>query len=142
MSSITIKDHIVGIGGIFFKSKNPKKLTEWYESLLGFTPQVPYNDKDTVITFKWRTFDGANHNTVWAPFKENTTYFAPSKQSFMINYIVKDLAGLLDKLIKQGIQIIDSVKEYPYGKFASILDIEGNKIEFWEPNQDFFKDKY
>jgi len=138
----SIQRHIIGIGGVFFKSKNPKKLIDWYKTLLGFTLQVPYSAADTAITFKWRTFDGENHNTVWAPFKEDTNYFEPSNRSFMFNYIVKDLAGLVDKLAKQGIQIIDPIKEYPYGRFASILDIEDNKLEFWEPNRDFFKDKY
>ena len=142
MNTPTTRHHILGIGGIFFKSRDPKKLTKWYESLLGFAPQVPYSEDDTAITFKWRTFEGENHNTVWAPFNEDTNYFDPSNQSFMINYIVKDLVGLLEKLNKQGIQIIESIKEYPYGKFASILDIENNKVEFWEPNSDFFKDKY
>ncbi|HUT82796.1 MAG TPA: VOC family protein [Candidatus Bathyarchaeia archaeon] len=137
-----IKDHIIGIGGIFFKSKNPDKLTDWYKSTLGFSVQVPYSEDDTAITFKWKTFEGENHNTVWAPFKEDTDYFAPSHKNFMINYIVKDIEGLILKLEQKGVKLIDHLKEYPYGKFASILDIEENKIEFWEPNMDFFKDKY
>ena len=138
----SIRDHILGIGGIFFKSKNPNLLTQWYIDNLGFSPRVPYSSDDTAITFKWRTFEGDNQNTVWAPFREETDYFQPSSKSFMINYIVRDIDELLTKLRQKGIQTVESIKEYPYGKFASILDIEGNKIEFWEPNREFFKDKY
>ncbi|MBN1329722.1 MAG: VOC family protein [Candidatus Heimdallarchaeota archaeon] len=138
----SVESHIVGIGGIFFKSRNPDELTEWYKSALGFSVQVPYTKDDTAISFKWKTFEGENQNTLWAPFKEDTTYFSPSHKNFMINYIVKDIIGLMLKLEKKGIKPIDSIKEYPYGKFVSIVDIEGNKIEFWEPNKYYFKNKY
>ncbi|NHJ86339.1 MAG: VOC family protein [Asgard group archaeon] len=141
-SNISIETHIIGIGGIFFKSKNPDELVEWYKSTLGFSVQVPYTKDDTAISFRWKSFDGENQNTVWAPFKEDTTYFSPSQKNFMINYIVKDLDGLMLKLEKKGIKSNDSIKEYPYGRFTSIMDIEGNKIEFWEPNREYFKDKY
>ena len=142
MNSLTVEDHIIGIGGIFFKSKDPEKLTEWYKSTLGFSVQVPYSEDDTAITFKWKTFEDENQNTVWAPFSKDTTYFAPSDKNFMINYIVKDIEGLLVKLKEKGIKQISPIKSYPYGKFTSILDIENNKIEFWEPDTEFFKDKY
>ena len=138
----TIKSHIVGIGGIFFKSKDPDKLIEWYKSVLGFEAQVPYSEDDTAITFKWKSSNGTNQNTVWAPFKEDTNYFDPSDRQFMINYIVKDIEGLISKLKAKGIKPINKIRKYPYGRFASILDIENNKIEFWEPDKEFFQEKY
>lgn len=139
---MSIQSHIVGIGGIFFKAKNPEVLQEWYEEKLGFSVQVPYDEKDTAITFKWKNFENENHNTVWAPFPENTDYFKPSNKSFMINYIVKDMEGLFAKLSTMGIDLVGSIRTYKYGKFSHIIDPEGNKVEFWEPNREFFKDKY
>ncbi|MHA2168774.1 MAG: VOC family protein, partial [Candidatus Kariarchaeaceae archaeon] len=99
-------------------------------------------EDDTAITFGWKTFDGENNNTVWAPFKEDTEYFSPSKKEWMLNYVVKDIEGLLAKLKKKGIERVGKLDTYEYGKFVRILDPEGNKIEFWEPDSEFFKDKY
>ena len=134
--------HIIGIGGIFFKSKNPGELQNWYKDHLGFSTQTPYMDGDDAITFKWRNWDGISENTVWAPFPNDTTYFEPSEKEFMINYIVKDLEGLLEKLKIKGIIPIGSVSTHPFGKFVQIVDPEGNKIEFWEPDRGHFADKY
>jgi predicted enzyme related to lactoylglutathione lyase len=137
----SIKDFIVGVGGIFFKSKNPDNLRKWYKDTLGF--QSPSgSDEDPTITFNWKSFDGENHSTVWGPFAQDSDYFSPSSKDFMINYIVNDLEKLLIILTKQGIQQIGDILIEEYGKFAWILDPEGNKIEFWEPNKEFFKDKY
>ncbi|NPD90657.1 MAG: VOC family protein [Asgard group archaeon] len=140
--SSILTDHIVGFGGFFFKSKDPKGLTKWCQELLGFTTQVPYTKEDTAITFRWKSFDGVNQNTVWAPFKEGGDYFAPSQKKWMINLIVKDIEQLLTKLLAQGVQQIGKIEEESYGKFAWILDPEDNKIELWEPNREFFADKY
>jgi predicted enzyme related to lactoylglutathione lyase len=141
-SSSFLDDHIIGFGGFFFLSKDPQALTSWYKEKLGFTTQVPYTKDDSAITFRWKSFDGVNQNTVWAPFKEDGGYFAPSKKEWMINIIVKDIEALLAKLTTQGIQQIGKIEEESYGKFAWILDPENNKIEFWEPNREFFADKY
>jgi predicted enzyme related to lactoylglutathione lyase len=140
--SSILNDHIVGFGGFFFKSKDPQSLTQWYQKMLGFTTQVPYTEDDSAITFRWKSFDDVNQNTVWAPFKEGGDYFAPSKKEWMINLIVKDIEGLLTKLTVQGVQQIGKIEEESYGKFAWILDPEDNKIEFWEPNREFFAEKY
>ncbi|MHA2027947.1 MAG: VOC family protein [Candidatus Kariarchaeaceae archaeon] len=136
------QSHIIGIGGIFFKSKNPNSLQKWYEDKLGFSVQVPYDDTDTAITFKWKTFDGENHNTVWAPWPQDATYFEPSKSSWMINYVVRDMEVLIGKLQSDGIEVSDEIKTYSYGKFGWAMDPEGNKIEFWEPDKEFFATKY
>ena len=86
--------------------------------------------------FEW--FQGAdstqNGFTQWSPFIETTKYFAPSTKDFMINYRVDNMDMLLDELKKNNVTILDTVQEASYGKFVHILDIEGNKIELWEPN--------
>ena len=133
---------IIGIGGVFFKAEDPKNLQSWYMNNLGFSSQVPYSNDDDAITFAWKSLSNENENTVWAPFKNDTDYFNPSKKDWMINYIVRDIEGLLNYLISKGIKPIDELKTYLFGKFVHILDPEGNKIEFWEPNKEFFKNKY
>lgn len=119
-----------GIGGIFFKCKDPKKVREWYEKHLGFTT----NQYGAV--FEW--YQGADSTkkafSQWSPFNENTRYFEPSEKDFMINYRVSDLEGLVKQLKKDGVTLCDSMEIYSYGKFIHVMDIEGNKIELWEPN--------
>ncbi|MCE7735628.1 MAG: VOC family protein [Candidatus Heimdallarchaeota archaeon] len=137
-----VKSHIIGIGGVFFKANNASNLQKWYKETLGFSSQLPYDETDTAITFRWKTSDGENHNTVWAPFPKDTKYFEPSKSSWMINYVVRDIEGLIEKLQNDGIQVVDEIQSYSYGKFGWALDPENNKIEFWEPDKEFFADKY
>lgn len=120
---------VTGIGGIFFKSKDPKKMTEWYQKNLGLNTN-PYG-----ATFEW--FEGDDNTqkgqTQWTPFPETTKYFAPSTKDFMINYRVENLEALVEELQKNGVTILDKIETYDYGKFIHILDAEGNKIELWEP---------
>jgi len=119
-----------GIGGIFFKCKDPKKVREWYQTHLGL------NTNEYGAVFEWR--QGADTTkkgfTQWSPFNEKTKYFAPSTKEFMINYRVENLDLLLDQLRKDSVTILDKIEIADYGKFIHILDIEGNKIELWEPN--------
>ena len=121
---------VTGIGGIFFKCKDPKKLREWYQAHLGLNT----NQYGTV--FEW--YQGADSTkkgfSQWSPFKETTKYFEPSTKEFMINYRVENLAALIDELKKEGVTITDTLQTVDYGKFVHIMDIEGNKIELWEPN--------
>lgn len=127
---------VTGIGGIFFKSEDPKKLREWYGTHLGF------NVTDWGCTFRW--IDPNNPDakvparTEWSPFKADTEYFSPSEKSFMFNYRVEDLEGLLSALREEGVTVVGAIEEFPYGKFGWILDPEGNKIELWEPKDDGF----
>lgn len=120
---------VTGIGGIFFKCKDPKKLKEWYAKNLGLQ-----TDKYGT-TFEWRT--GADSTmkgyTQWSPFKETTKYFEPSTKDFMINYRVDNLQALVELLKADSVTILDTIESFEYGKFVHILDIEGNKIELWEP---------
>ncbi len=120
---------VTGIGGIFFKSDNPKEMREWYAKNLG----VPATDYGA--TFDWLEKDDPKKegSTTWSPFKEDTKYFEPSKKDFMINYRVEDLEGLVEDLKSNGVTIVDKIEDSPYGKFVHILDLEGNKVELWEP---------
>ena len=121
---------VTSIGGIFFKCKDPKQMREWYKTHLGLIT----NQYGAV--FEWRQgADSAKKGfTQWSPFKETTKYFEPSTKDFMINYRVENLVALVDELKKEGVTIADTIASASYGKFVHIMDIEGNKIELWEPN--------
>ena len=121
---------VSGIGGIFFKCKDPKQVREWYQKHLDLST----NQYGSV--FEW--YQGADSTkkgfTQWSPFNEKTDYFLPSTKEFMINYRVENLDALVLQLKKEGVTITDSIESYDYGKFVHIMDIEGNKIELWQPN--------
>ncbi len=120
---------VTGIGGIFFKCKDPNKMREWYQAHLGL------NTTDYGATFEWRESEDSTKkgSTTWSPFAETTKYFAPSTKNFMINYRVENLEALVDQLTNEGVTIVDKIEDSDYGKFVHILDAEGNKVELWEP---------
>jgi predicted enzyme related to lactoylglutathione lyase len=120
---------VTGIGGIFFKCKDPQKVKEWYKTHLSL------NTDQYGATFKWREASDSTKkgSTQWSPFKETTKYFEPSTKDFMINYRVENLEALVTELKNEGVTIVDTMETYDYGKFIHIMDIEGNKIELWEP---------
>ena len=121
---------VTGIGGIFFKCKDPEKMRNWYQKHLGI-------DTDQYGTcFEWKQANDSSKKgfTQWSPFEENTKYFEPSKQAYMINYRVDNLEKLVETLKQEGIEFTDEIECFDYGKFIHLLDIEGNKIELWEPN--------
>tara|TARA_R110002012_G_scaffold152027_1_gene311965 strand:+ start:1609 stop:1992 length:384 start_codon:yes stop_codon:yes gene_type:complete len=122
-----MKNRVTGIGGVFFKSKDPKASKDWYNKHLGF------NTDDYGATFRWKNDENEECTTQWSPFKEDTTYFEPSKKEFMFNYRVENLVELLKTLKEEGVTVVGKMEEYSYGKFGWILDNEGNKIELWEP---------
>lgn len=122
-----MKNRVTGIGGVFFKSKDPKASKEWYNKHLGF------NTDDYGMTFRWKNEENEECTTQWSPFKEDTMYFEPSKKEFMFNYRVENLVELLKTLKEEGVTVVGKMEEYSYGKFGWILDNEGNKIELWEP---------
>ncbi len=120
---------VTGIGGIFFFSDDPTKTKTWYNENLGIE-----------TTEYGSTFESRNANRPeeinylqWSPFKTGSSYFAPSKKDFMINYRVQNLVGLVKKLKANGVTVLDEMETYDYGKFIHIIDPEGNKIELWEP---------
>lgn len=121
---------VTGIGGIFFKCKDPKKVNEWYKTHLGVDTS-PYGAK-----FEWKDQSASSENgyTLWSPFPDTTKYFEPSEKDFMINYRVENIELLVTELKKEGVTILDEIASYDYGKFVHILDVEGNKIELFEAN--------
>jgi len=128
---------VTGIGGLFFKSKDPKTLREWYKQHLHLDAG-PYGAK-----FDWRQGDDQSKYgcTSWSIFGEKTTYFAPSTKDFMINYRVNNLTHLVEQLQKDGITLVDTSQDSDYGKFIHILDCEQNKIELWEPKLEDYNTK-
>ncbi|NHN26227.1 VOC family protein [Flavobacterium jejuense] len=124
-------EKVTGIGGIFFKCKEPKKVSEWYKNHLGLNT-TPYG-----ATFEWTDASDPTKkgSTQWSPFEASTKYFEPSTKDFMINYRVANIEALVTELKKEGVTILDEITSYDYGKFVHILDIEGNKIELWEPTE-------
>ncbi|MBV9986920.1 MAG: VOC family protein [Chitinophagaceae bacterium] len=121
---------VTGIGGVFFKCKDPRKLREWYKTHLGL------NTNQYGAVFEWH--QGADSTqkgfTQWGPFSETTKYFDPSTREFMINYRVENLEALVELLKQEGVTIADKIETVEYGKFVHIIDLEGTKIELWEPN--------
>lgn len=127
---------VTGIGGVFFKSKDPAKTRDWYKTHLGFTSD------ENGGSFVWRKFDAPESFgfTVWHPFAQNDDYFNLSERDFMINYRVNNLEELIMKLESASVQFVGEVEEYPFGKFAWILDPDGQKVELWEPyDADYFQ---
>ena len=120
---------VTGIGGIFFKCKDPENIKQWYKIHLGFDTD-PYGTK-----FEWRQPEDSTKKgyTIWSPFPEKTDYFEPSTKDFMINYRVENIEALVEELKKEGVTVLDKIETYDFGKFVHILDPEGNKIELWEP---------
>lgn len=123
---------VTGIGGFFFKAENPTELKNWYKKHLGL------NTDDYGCTFWWKNDEGEKCSTQWSPFKSDTNYFEPSKKEFMQNFRVENLEALLVNLNSEKVQILGEMQVFDYGKFASILDLEGNKIELWEPVDKMF----
>ena len=127
-----MKNRVTGIGGVFFKTKDPKAVKEWYNKHLGL------NTDQWGCTFWWKDKDGNDCSTQWSPFREDTTYFEPSRKDFMMNYRVENLEELLVTLKAEGVTVMDGIQKAEEGKFGWIMDLEGNKIELWEPNDEAF----
>lgn len=117
---------VIGIGGLFFKSKNPRELAEWYQKHLG----LDFNGK-VYADFPFE--DSPKGWTTISFFDADTKYFAPSEKPFMLNLRVENLDELLDVLRAEGVKVFEEREDGDYGKFGWILDLDGNKIELWEP---------
>ena len=107
-----MKKRVTGIGGLFFKSEDPKASKAWYKKHLGF------NTDDYGCTFWWKDAKEKEASTQWSPFAKDTKYFEPSKKDFMFNYRVENLVELLATLKKEGVTIVGKMEEYSYGKFG------------------------
>src|SRR5262249_19158958 len=117
---------VLGIGGLFFRSANPEQLAQWYEKHLGISVVPKSYDEEP-----WRQEAGI---TVFAPFKQDTTYFGRPEQAWMINFRVADLAAMIAQLRAAGI-VVDDPQSYPNGDFSRLHDPEGNPIELWQPKE-------
>ena len=120
---------ITGVGGVFFRSHDPKALAAWYADVLGL---------------KVESWGGAMLNgdapgrppvVVWSPFPQSTTYMAPSTREFMVNFAVDDLDAILARLASKGVTVVGRDDKDPNGRFAWILDPDGTKIELWQPKR-------
>ncbi|MGD9994447.1 MAG: VOC family protein [Salinivirgaceae bacterium] len=120
---------VTGIGGIFFFSENPDKTKEWYAENLG----LEVNEWGSSFEFRNANRPDEINYLQWSPFKQGSKYFEPSKKEFMVNYRVQNIEALVKKLQSNGVNILDEIESFDYGKFVHIMDADGNKIELWEP---------
>ena len=119
---------VLGVGGVFFKSPDPKSLYKWYARWLDMEFQdwgIAYFPKNMPV----------NAQTVWSSFDSNTDYFAPSDKQFMFNLIVDDLTEALKQVQEGGAQIVGKIEKMEYGLFGWFIDPDGNKVELWEPSK-------
>jgi predicted enzyme related to lactoylglutathione lyase len=122
---------VTGIGGIFFKSSDPKRLSAWYRDHLG----LDVSDWGGAI-FQWGGPESLPGMTIWSPFAQDTDKMKPSSAPFMINFRVADLDTLLAALRAENCNVIDKTESSDFGKFGWVIDPDGNKIELWEPPAD------
>lgn len=121
---------VTGIGGIFFKAKDPVALRAWYRTHLGIDVQSWGG-----AAFRWADADGnpTTGTTIWTVAEAGGDFFAPSTSSFMVNYRVADLRALIQVLRSEGCRVLEKTEDSEYGKFGWVIDPEGNKVELWEP---------
>ena len=121
---------VTGIGGIFFKARDAAALRAWYERHLGIDVQDWGG-----TAFTWTDADGKPFagTTIWSIGSAQSDQFAPGTATFMINYRVEDLLTLVEVLRAEGCNVLEKVDDSEYGKFAWVIDPEGNKVELWQP---------
>jgi predicted enzyme related to lactoylglutathione lyase len=118
-----VAERVAGIGGVFFRARDPDALRAWYAQHLG----IEMEDYGTTFTAQ------AGDQTVWAPFAPDTSYFGAAEQQLMVNFRVRDLEAMLEQLRAAGVEVDDDVHELEFGRFAWAVDLEGNRFELWEP---------
>ena len=114
---------VAGIGGVFFRARDPEALRTWYAQHLG----IEMEDYGTTFTAQ------GGDQTVWAPFAADTEYFGAVEQQLMVNFRVRNLDAMLDQLRAAGVAVDDHVHEMEFGRFGWAVDAEGNRFELWEP---------
>ena len=132
------KGKIKGIGGIFFKCEDPDKVKKWYTKNMGMST----DQYGALFEFREASEPAKPAYLQWSPFDQDTKYFDPSDKDFMINYRVENLDELLEQLRANGVEILDEVEEFDYGRFVHILGPENQKIELWEPIDEVFTKSY
>jgi predicted enzyme related to lactoylglutathione lyase len=121
---------VLGIGGIFFKSPDPKRLCQWYSHWLGLAVESELGFSSA--SFYPRSMPG-NGYTVWSAFASTTTYFSPSDNEFMFNLVVDNLEQALGQVKAGGAQVVGDIEKSDYGQFGWFMDPDGNKVELWQP---------
>jgi len=119
-------EKVLGMGGVFFKARDPQTLAEWYRENLG----VPVEPGQTHAVL---SSEAAGEKTVWSSFPADTDYFGAGPSPFMFNYRVSDLDAILTQLRAAGAEVDSHVEDYDYGRFGWAVDPEGNRFELWEP---------
>jgi predicted enzyme related to lactoylglutathione lyase len=119
-------ERVTGVGGVFFKARDPKALADWYRQHLG----VPVAEDQSYGAFESA---GPGEVTVWSTFEADTGYFGPGSSGLMVNYRVDDLDAMLAQLRAAGAEVVDRIEEYEYGRFGWAVDPEGNRFELWQP---------
>jgi predicted enzyme related to lactoylglutathione lyase len=120
---------VLGIGGVFFKTADEAALRDWYHRVLG----IVFDSWGGVVFDPSIAANHAGAGTVFSFFKADTTYFEPSTKEFMINIMVDDLDGMLERCAEHGVAPVKTFADEPNGRFAHILDPDGRKIELWQP---------
>lgn len=120
---------VLGVGGLFFKSKNGDAMRDWYKRVLG----IEFTDWGGALFLPQDAAAHPGAATVFSPFKDDTDYFAPSDKEFMFNLMVDDLAGILARAKAEGVEPVKHFPDEANGAFAHIIDNEGRKIELWQP---------
>ena len=121
---MSTRQSVIGIGGVFFKSRDPTAIASWYREHLG----VPVEANATHAAFT-----DQQAQTIWAAFPVDTQYFAPSTAPFMLNYRVRDVDAMLDQLRVAGVPVDDRIEQSEFGRFGWATDPEGNRVELWQP---------
>jgi predicted enzyme related to lactoylglutathione lyase len=119
-----VGEAVEGVGGVFFRARDPDALRAWYAAHLG----INMEEYGTTFTSK------GGDQTVWAPFPNDTAYFGSSGQQLMVNFRVRNLDAMLAQLRAAGVQVDDRVEKMEFGRFAWASDLEGNRFELWEPS--------
>ena len=125
--AVTSRERVLGIGGFFFRARDPEGLARWYEANLGIAPSPTSYDAQP-----WRTEAGV---TIFAPFPETTRQFGDPSRQWMMNFRVRDLEAMAAQLRANQIAVVIDPQLYPNGRFASLQDPEGNPIQLWQPSR-------
>lgn len=120
---------VLGLGGLFFKSPDPKATCDWYARVLG----IDFGEWGGTVFLPQTAATQEGAATVFSPFSADTTYFAPSDSSFMFNLIVDDLDAILARCAEAGVHPVGDLMDEPNGRFAHVMDCDGRKVELWEP---------